>query len=153
MLCSFCCPVGTLPTVVVIMPTVIIENILLLNWIYIQFKVFTLAKGQRPYPICHAKHRNYVFVQPTHPLLKMSGVTIYIFIFFCCKTWHRYHRKKNNCQRPIYYNQNRNITIKITKFFTSFHKWHYKLAPLIVMMEPLNSGCACSRYTIQRFTI
>ena len=107
------------------------------------FNLCLIKPSRRPHILCvhsmnHIRgdvHTQFItqsvtfLVQPTHAPLKILGVTK---IFFVVKHPTLDHCKQSNCKkRPSYYtmktlfDQNRNITIKITK--PSFHEWYSKL--------------------------
>ena len=83
-------------------------------------------KGPRPYRIYHAKRHVFGSTHSRTPENIRCDQNIFVV-----KHPTLDHCKESNCNRPSYYtiktlfDQNRNITIKITK--PSFHEWYSKL--------------------------
>ena len=111
------------------------------NWLFesVTSQLFysNIIKGRRPCPTCHAKGQNEVF-DSTHPPTSENVRCDQIF-FFLSTILHRYHWRQSNCKKPTmitWFDQNGNITIKITKSFTPVSHMTLQAALLIDTTKP-----------------
>ena len=93
-------------------------------WFYI------LVKGCCPYPICHVKHQNNIFIS-THPLTPENLCDQILFLWceisYICTIGNRTAKSLPTILQQVYSTKIENITIRIAKTLTFFYTWYSKL--------------------------